>query len=260
MFLVKLGGSVITNKAKSCSFQQEIMERLASEIKKADTDLIVIHGAGSFGHILAKQHNLNDGYTKKSQLLGFSRTHAMVQQLNSLVLDCLHNNDIPAVGLPPHAFLTLDNHRVHTFSHVLFEDYLHGGFVPVSFGDVALDQKLRFSICSGDLLMQELAAHFSPEKVIFVMDEDGLYTSNPKTNPQARFIERTTVDELSELTTSKNTYDDVTQGMEGKINVIQAIANLGIDTMMINGKIENRLYDTLVGDHVKGTLIKGEKR
>ena len=53
MFIVKLGGSVITDKTKKTFFKQETMDRLAVEIKKANKKLILVHGAGSFGHILA---------------------------------------------------------------------------------------------------------------------------------------------------------------------------------------------------------------
>jgi isopentenyl phosphate kinase len=142
----------------------------------------------------------------------------------------------------------------------VFREYLEKGFTPVSFGDVVLDVKLGFSICSGDLLIQMLAEHFKPEKVIFVLDEDGLFNSNPKINKNAEFIEKSTIDELENLTTSSDSYADVTKGMEGKIETIKNIANLGIDVVMLNGNIDNRLYDTLIGKETKHTLILGEKK
>ena len=86
--------------------------------------------------------------------------------------------------------------------------------MPVSFGDVALDRKLGFSICSGDLLVQLLAAEFKPEKVIFVFDEDGLYSANPKDDKNATFIEHTTIKDLDKFTTQLNAHADVTKGMQ----------------------------------------------
>ena len=106
----------------------------------------------------------------------------------------------------------------------LFSDYLEKGFLPVTFGDVVLDKKLGFSICSGDLLVQILAKHFKPEKVIFVIDEDGLYTANPKIDKNAKFIEKITISELNKLKTTSNKPADVTKGMEGKIDTIKNIA------------------------------------
>ena len=86
MFLIKFGGSVITDKTKECCFKPEVVRRLAAEMKHANKEVILVHGAGSFGHILAKRYKLNDGYKEKKQLHGFALTHAMVQQLNSLIL------------------------------------------------------------------------------------------------------------------------------------------------------------------------------
>ena len=258
--VVKLGGSVITDKSKKSHFKKEIMDKLSLEINKANKDIIIVHGAGSFGHILAKEYMLNEGYKNDNQLKGFSLTHAMVQELNSLVLESLHANGIAAVSIPPHAILKLDDHKPVKMDFNIFREYLDRGFTPLTYGDVVLDEKLGFSICSGDLLSQMLAEYFKPEKVIFVIDEDGLYTSNPKINKNAEFIEKSSVSELETFTTGSNTHDDVTKGMEGKIERIKNIVNSGIDTVLLNGNIDNRLYDTLIRKETKHTLIYGEKK
>ena len=51
MFIVKFGGSIITDKSKKNCFKKEIVDRLASELEHANKKIILIHGAGSFGHI-----------------------------------------------------------------------------------------------------------------------------------------------------------------------------------------------------------------
>ena len=150
MFILKLGGSVITKKTKQGCFKQEIMDNLAKEIKRSDKKTILIHGAGSFGHILAKKYELNEGYKNNDQLHGFSLTHAMVQTLNSLVLKSLHKNNIPAVSISPHSIIKLDDHRLIEMDCKIFEGYLDKHFTPVTFGDVVLDKKLGFTICSGE--------------------------------------------------------------------------------------------------------------
>jgi isopentenyl phosphate kinase len=260
MFVIKLGGSIITDKAKKSVFKKPIMDKLSAEIKKSNKKVILVHGAGSFGHILAKKYNLNKGYKNSEQLYGFSRTHAMVQKLNSLVLTSLHENDINAISIPPHAILKLSNHKPIKIDYTIFKEYLKIGFTPVTFGDVVLDYKLDFSICSGDLLMQILAQHFQPEKAIFVIDEDGLYKSNPKIKKNAEFIKKATIDDLDNLTTHSNSYADVTKGMEGKLETIKNIIQFGIDSVMLNGNIDNRLYNTLIGKETKHTLLLGEKK
>jgi len=43
MYIIKLGGSVITDKSKKSSFKSEIMDNLSQEIKKANKKCIIIH-------------------------------------------------------------------------------------------------------------------------------------------------------------------------------------------------------------------------
>lgn len=259
MFIIKLGGSIITDKSKEYFFRKDVMDRLSSEIAKADKEYILVHGAGSFGHIIAKKYRLNEGYKDESQLHGFSLTHMMVQKLNTMVLDSLLERGVAAVSIPPHVVLKLDNHKPSAMDHKVFKNYLKKGFTPVGFGDVVLDESLGFSICSGDLLVEMFADYFKPEKVVFVFDEDGLYTSNPKIDENAKFIEKATIDELSRLTTGSNRYADVTKGMEGKIETIQNISKSGVDTVLLNGNIDNRLFDILIGRETKHTLVYGER-
>lgn len=257
MFIIKLGGSVITDKNKPNQFKPQIVTRLAKEIKQANQQLILIHGAGSFGHILAKQYNLNQGIKEESQLIGFAQTHAQVQQLNNLILTIFHEQQLPIISLPPHALLQLKNHKPYKFETNIFEHYLNHGFIPVTFGDVVLDRSLGFSICSGDLLIQLLTQKFHPTKTIFVIDEDGLYTENPKQNPNATLIKKATIEDLNKLKTTANKHADVTRGMEGKLQTIQNVAQMGIDTVLVNGNIEKRLYNILTGKPTIQTLVQG---
>jgi isopentenyl phosphate kinase len=259
MFIIKLGGSVITDKTKECYFKQETMDKLSAGIKKADKQLILVHGAGSFGHILAKQYRLNEGYKKNGQIKGFSITHEKVQQLNSLVLQSLHKHEIPAVSISPHSIVKLNNHELEKIDCNIFKEYLNKDFTPVTFGDVVLDRKLRFSICSGDLLVEALAEFFKPEKIIFVIDEDGIYDSNPKINKKAKLMESMSLRELDELSTSLDSHADVTGGMSGKIQTIKDIAKNGIDTVLLNGNKPVRLYKVLVGEKTTGTFVHGDK-
>ena len=260
MIILKLGGSIITDKSKKYCFKQKIMDDLARETKKAEKNIILVHGAGSFGHILAKKYNLNQGYSKSDQIIGFAQTQLMVQKLNTMLLEHLQNHGINAISIPPHSILQLDDHKPIKTNLEIFKEYLKKGFTPVTFGDVVLDLKLGFSICSGDLLVEILTEHYKPEKVIFAIDEDGLFTSNPKIDENAEFIESTTVDQLEKLSTSLDAHADVTGGMKGKIDTIKKIAGFGVDTFMVNGKIPDRLYKTLIGEETRGTKISGGKK
>jgi len=198
------------------------------------------------------------GYKRLEQLKGFSVTHEKVQTLNSLVLKSLQKVSIPAVSISPHSTIKLNDHKLEKMNYEIFEEYLEKKFIPVTFGDVVLDKTLGFSICSGDLLVQALAKHFKPEKVIFVVDEDGLYTSNPKIDKNAKLLQKTTINDLEKLATTLDSHADVTGGMQGKIENIKKITELGINTILLNGNKADRLYRVLVGEETKSTTVIGE--
>jgi len=259
MIILKLGGSVITEKSKIDTFRQETMDNLSSQIKRSGKKIILIHGAGSFGHILAKKYKLNEGFISENQMIGFAETQEKVQTLNNLVLKSLKKHKIPAVSISPHDILELNNHKLDSIDYSFFEKNLDKDIFPVSFGDVVLDKKLKFSICSGDLLILALAKHFKPEKVIFALDEDGLYTKNPKINKDAEFIDEASLDDLEKLSAKLDNHADVTGGMKGKIDTIKNISKLGIDTILVNGNKDEFLYKALVGEEVKKTIVFGEK-
>jgi isopentenyl phosphate kinase len=257
MYIIKFGGSVITDKTIENHFKQNVVDNLVKAIKEANKEIIIIHGAGSFGHIIADKYKLNEGKKTNNQLIGFSLTHGKVQELNSLVLNSFHNAGIPAVSIPPHSSLLLNNHKPFRFDHSIYKDYLEMDFTPVTFGDVVLDKQLGFSVCSGDLLMLLLAENLRPEKAIFVLDEDGLFSSNPKLDKNAELIESTSKDQLNNYVTSKDSHADVTGGMFGKIDTIKKIAEMGIDTVLLNGNKPDRLFKVLKGEKTKSTFITG---
>jgi len=100
--VLKLGGSVITDKEKPLTPNLKAIERLADEISKAKvTPLILIHGGGSFGHPFAEQYEIASGYFDSSQILGFSQTHLAMTLLNSWVMEALITHNIAAVEVHP---------------------------------------------------------------------------------------------------------------------------------------------------------------
>ena len=166
MLLVKLGGSVITEKSNLKVFDSVSTEALAKELASYKGEIIVVHGAGSFGHPEAKRYNLNKGYHDDSQLVGVAEVQRDVRYLNRMVLDALLFAGIKPVSIPPGSVCRCRAHAIEELGIGLFKDYLDLGMAPVTFGDVVLDNETKFCICSGDQLMMELAHAFNPEKII----------------------------------------------------------------------------------------------
>ncbi|MCR3883118.1 MAG: uridylate kinase, partial [Methanothrix sp.] len=66
--ILKIGGSVLTDKARLESARFEVVERIAAEIAGAGEGLILVHGAGSFGHIHAKNFGLVEMFSPEGVL------------------------------------------------------------------------------------------------------------------------------------------------------------------------------------------------
>ena len=92
------------------------------------------------------------------------------------------------------------------------------GFIPIVYGDVVYDSSYSFSIVSGDQIMRKLAEYYPNSRAIFLTDVDGLYSSDPKKNREARLIKEMTFDQISSI--DAGTTGDVTGGMKGKVDEI----------------------------------------
>ena len=62
--IIKLGGSVVTNKLKPLTFNYNSVDNIAKIIKNFDGPVMIVHGAGSFGHYYAKYYGVSDKPTR----------------------------------------------------------------------------------------------------------------------------------------------------------------------------------------------------
>jgi isopentenyl phosphate kinase len=255
MHLVKLGGSVITDKAKVTTLRPSHLRRLAAEIAASGQEAIVVHGAGSFGHIKARRHRLHEGYIDDEQLAAVSEVQRDVRTLNVAVIDALRRAGLRPVSLPPSAIVRLDDGALRAFDLDVFRRYSDLGFTPVTFGDVVLDARRWFSICSGDLLMQALAESFRPEAAVFVADVDGVYTADPKRSTSARLLRTIGPANLAAVDAEGSTAHDVTGGLAGKLERMIAVARFADRCLLVNGLKKGRLLAALRGRPVVGTRV-----
>src|SRR5207253_5643602 len=112
MLLVKLGGSVVTEKAHLRTPRTAAIQRLARELASVRQPLLVVHGAGSYGHILASRHRLNEGGSGPAKRAAAARVQADVRDLDRLIVDALNAVRLAAAPIPPSAVLSLDDGSV----------------------------------------------------------------------------------------------------------------------------------------------------
>jgi len=258
--VLKIGGSVITWKEKSFTANLPAINRIAEEISQANvSQLIIVHGGGSFGHPLAKQYSIKEGYRgERAQLLGFSKTHQAMVYLNKLVVDALIQHNILAVAVPPLSCVVTKSGRIATIMKEPLTRLLQTGFVPILFGDAVLDSDLGFTILSGDQLAASLALQFNAERIVMGVDVDGLFTADPKSDSSASLVKQCRLHELKEMHKQIKGVNvtDVTGGMLGKIIELTPAIEKGIPALIMNAAKPENVYKALRGERVIGTLIQ----
>lgn len=244
MFLVKLGGSVVTVKGRYRYYRQKAVHRILQELIKTGELFVLVHGGGSFGHIKAKEYGL-PGPVKGKAEEGYAIVHRDMVDLNQRVVSSMLDAGLKGFGVPPAVF----NGDLKKITDSV-EYYTSLGFYPVTFGDVYPQGRNSFGIVSGDDLMVEIARRLKPDKVAFLTDVDGIYDRNPKTSKNASLLK--TMDENAVF---EHYGTDVTGGMEKKAKSIMDITETGAAVYVLNGNHPERIQD-IDSERFIGTVIR----
>ncbi len=256
MIILKLGGSLITDKSKQFEVRSDVLERLAQEIKEGSPgDLVIVHGGGSFGHPVADKYSLQDGFKNKDQIEGLVLTRKVMGDLSRSVINTFHEHKLPVVAIQPSANITCKAGRIEEIDTGVIKKFLDLGTIPVLFGDVVLDKELGFCILSGDQITTYLAEHFKADRVILAADVDGVFDKNPKKSDDVKLISEIKSTDVDILNSLKTQEGDVTGGIKGKIEELIELSKRGVPSQIINALVPGRLKKALRGEEVTGTVV-----
>lgn len=256
LIILKLGGSVITEKSKPFTVNYNNLNRLAKEIsnayKSSNFNLILIHGAGSFGHTTASKYGIAKGIKTKEQVFGFAETQKVMEDLNNIVVDALQNEDLPAIHCQPSSHAVMKSGKLHYMSLDAIKGFLKIGLVPVLYGVPAYDEDQGCSILSGDEIAPYIAKKLEAKRVIYGVDIDGILDNN---NKVIKEITPRKIEEMKKYVKGpKGT--DVTGGMLGKLEKILMLAGTGTEVEIVNATKPGIIERGLKGERGLGTLIK----
>ena len=250
MQVLKLGGSVLTKKDGYMELDHKNIDSLAKMLgsvwKSGTRNLILIHGAGSFGHPLVLKYGLDNGIRTDAQKAGMALTHAACTCLSQALIDALVKNDVPAVTVPPISIGKLSNKRISKFDSSVVSSLLSSGFLPVLHGDMMLDEKLGGAVCSGD----QLVSYFGKdaERVVLGTNVDGIIADG-------KVVPKITKQNLSEILKHVKGSEsaDVTGGMRGKL---EELLRMGRPAYIANALHPERIEKLLRGEKALCTLVE----
>jgi len=253
--ILKLGGSVTTRKDKAASLNRPVVEAIAKELAKISSKLLLIHGAGSFGHPIAKQYAIHQGYRERGQLRGVTETKRSMLHLTMMITELLAKHHVPVVPFLSSSCMVAKSGRLSSVDIEPFRLMLDLGLVPLCSGDVVADLEMGFSIVSGDQMAVYLAERLNATRVIFGCDVDGVFDSDPKKNPRAKLIRVLTPGTLNRQTEflGESAATDVTKGMLGKIMESARLVSRGKEVVIMNLRTPRNLTRLLQGKDVPCT-------
>jgi len=264
--VIKFGGGLITIKDQLCSPKIDIIRNLAKSVQhlvKMDRQVIIVHGAGSFGHLKAKSWKLHEGRTNvglptedglTTQDEAIESVRQDMLNLNQLVSGELNKLGISTVSHSPHEWAMGTGQN---FSGDLQRFNLEENLVHITYGDVVVCQgEKEFGILSGDDICYRLATELDATHMIFAMGGAPGVMSLPPSDPGAELIPLWTQNKQFEGEHQSDI--DVTGGIHLKLNVAEKISKHVPMVWIIDGEIPGRIVEIVLNGETYGTRIISE--
>ena len=253
--VVKVGSSTLTH-AETGDMNLEKMERLVrilTDISNSGKEVVLV----SSGAIAVGRKTMNIAERPKEQdlkqacaAIGQSRLMMVYQRLFA------EYNKVPAQVLITKDTMINDTMRRNARS--TFMRLLAMGTIPVvNENDTVATDEIEFG--DNDTLSAIVAALIHADLLIVLSDQDGFFTDDPRTNPDAKLVEEIAyiTDELEAMAKGAGT-DVGTGGMAAKISAARVANDAGADMVIANGNDMNNLRRVLEGKNI-GTLFRAHR-
>jgi isopentenyl phosphate kinase len=261
MFIfLKLGGSLITHKTRPYTPRLDMLDNLAIQIatalqEKANLQLILGHGSGSFGHQAASQFGTRSGVSGSEAWRGFAEVWYQASVLNRLVVEALRRAGLPAVTLAPISAVTARDGQVAAWDLTPLKAALANGLLPVLHGDVVFDEARGGTILSTENLFAHLARQLHPERILLAGLEAGVWEDFPT---RTRLLREITPQIFAQQTPGlgHSAGTDVTGGMQAKVTEMLALLEQvpGLEVLIFSGEEPGNVRRALLGEN-PGTCL-----
>jgi isopentenyl phosphate kinase len=259
--IIKLGGSVITDKRVAFKANFRSMHRIARELARVRHMLILLNGAGSFGHIAVKRSGLDEGFGREKKR-SFARTKLQLLRLQEILVSVLCSHGIPVVPFTPSSFMIARSGRLYRAELAPIHEFLELGLVPLFGGDLVPDLDQGWRVVSADQMAAWIAPRIGASTIIYGTDVDGLYSSDPRLCRDAELLETIPCREIPRIARSTlgSRMPDVTAGMQGKLLEAEHAARKGVEVVIMNLRRPENLHRILEGRDGRWTRIPPENR
>lgn len=252
--VIKVGTSTLTHSTGRLDLRRiESLVKTLSDLKNSGKQVILVSsGAVSAGVAKANLGHKPSSLEEKQAMASIGQSELMkiydrfFSDYGHTVAQILMTRDV------------IDNPVRRKAAQNTFSTLFSMGCIPiVNENDaVSTDELAKFG--GNDILSAHVANLVGAEILINLSDIDGLYDSDPRKNPDAKFIERVeNIDNIISFAGGAGT-ERGTGGMEAKLTAAKMVTDNGIPMFIMNGHDPEILYDLLDGKHV-GTYFTAKK-
>lgn len=248
--VVKIGSNTLAKEdgTQNTEFMANFAAQCASLINQGKQIILVSSGAQVAGVSTVNGWARKKDVHYRQALCSIGQVELMHQWRKAFQNQNLHIGQL---------LLTKDDfeneHRSLNIRNTLFT-LVDEGVVPIinENDSVSFDE---IKIGDNDNLSALTAILWSADTLVLFSDIDGIYTDNPKTNSNAKLIEKVdSVEDLRKNIVIGETNSFGTGGIETKIQAAQKVTEYGIEMILANGSRQNALTALLECDS-KGTLF-----
>ena len=259
--IIKFGGSIITKKRSAKpTLRPDIISQLGSELafflhENSDTQVILLRGAGSYGHPIVYKYKLYERTVLSlQQQKGYQETRALMDRLTDEATSVLLKTGCPIEPLRTPELFEYRNDLIHLTKRGLIEQALSLGKIPFFGGDILLDELNRPYIILADEIGSYLVKKFRIERLLFATDVNGVLDHFPPGQNEAHIshLSRADIRHRVKNHSLQSHETDVTGGIFGKLNKLVTLD--GCETVIFNGAMAGNLLQVLQGKNI-GTKI-----
>jgi len=265
VIVLKLGGSLLTDKSTPYKLKEDIIKAVAVEIKDCIDlglikSLVIVHGVGSFGHPPVLKYNLHKGFRNKDQLISMSKTQQIVNKFRETIATTFMEEGVPINLMHASSMIVGDKMVINDYNFNSLRGFLSLGMVPLIGGDMMFDTSMGFSVCSGDQLAVVLSRVLHAKQLLFATDVSGVFDKDPKSEEQAQMLREININEIEQLFSNQNetAKTDASGKMRGKLRSLASIKDLiqeGLEVAIFSMNKKGVLESYLKGQESKLTKI-----
>lgn len=248
--VVKIGSNTLAKQdgTQNTEFMANFAAQCADLIKQGKQIILVSSGAQVAGVSTVNGWARKKDVHYRQALCSIGQVELMHQWRKAFQNQNLHIGQL---------LLTKDDfeneHRSLNIRNTLFT-LVDEGVVPIinENDSVSFDE---IKIGDNDNLSALTAILWSADTLVLFSDIDGIYTDNPKTNSNAKLIEKVdSIEDLRKTITIGEANSFGTGGIETKLQAAQKVTEYGIEMILANGSRQNALTALLECDS-RGTLF-----